>query len=66
MVEYREGKDLPFAFRFKKGEKLVIGECEWCRTRNILRAVCKCKNVKYCNDNCMEKDRKFHIDKCSA
>ena len=57
---------MPFAFKFKKGEKLVIGECEWCRSRNILRAICKCKNVKYCNDGCLEKDRKFHIDKCSA
>ena len=39
-----------FAFKYKKGQKLVIGVCECCNSRNILRAVCKCKNVKYCND----------------
>ena len=66
VVEYRENKSQQFAFKFKKGEKLVIGVCEWCTSRNILRAICKCKNVKYCNESCMEKDKRFHIDKCSA
>lgn len=66
VVEYREDPSQQFAFKFKKGEKLVIGVCEWCTSRNILRAICKCKNVKYCNESCMEKDKRFHIDKCSA
>ena len=66
VVEFRETRSEPFAFKFKKGESLVIGVCEWCNMKNILRCVCKCKNVKYCNEECMEKDKKFHIEKCSA
>lgn len=31
-----------------------------------MRAVCKCKVVKYCDDYCMKKDENFHLDKCSA
>jgi ubiquitin carboxyl-terminal hydrolase 4/11/15 len=31
-----------------------------------MRSTCKCKNVKYCDDECLEKDKRFHIDKCSA
>ena len=66
IVEYRESDQNKFAFKFRKGEKLIIGVCEWCNSRNILRTVCKCKNVKYCNNDCMEKDKRFHLDKCSA
>jgi ubiquitin carboxyl-terminal hydrolase 4/11/15 len=28
--------------------------------------VCACKNVKYCNEDCAEKDKRFHLEKCSA
>lgn len=66
VVEFRESKELEFAFKFRKGEKQVIGNCEYCNQRNILRSICKCKNVKYCDDQCLEKDKQFHIDKCSA
>ena len=66
IVEYREKASQQFSFKFKKGEKLVIGQCEWCNNKNILRAICKCKIVKYCNEDCMEKDKRFHIDKCTA
>jgi ubiquitin carboxyl-terminal hydrolase 4/11/15 len=31
-----------------------------------MRSICECKNVKYCNDDCLEKDKRFHIDKCAA
>ena len=31
-----------------------------------MRAICICKNVKYCDEDCMNKDKKFHVDKCSA
>lgn len=66
VAEFRDNSSDKFAFKFKIGEKLTIGTCEWCNSRNILRTICKCKNVKYCNDDCMEKDKRFHIDKCSA
>jgi ubiquitin carboxyl-terminal hydrolase 4/11/15 len=66
VAEFRDSQTDKFVFKFKIGEKLMIGVCEWCNSRNILRTICKCKNVKYCNDECMEKDKRFHIDKCSA
>lgn len=66
IVEFRESPQHQFAFVFNKNQKLQIGVCEWCNSRNILRAICACKNVKYCNEDCMEKDKRFHIDKCSA
>ena len=66
VIEFREGQDDTFAFKFNKNEKLVIGVCEYCNKKNIMRAICKCKNVKYCDDDCQEKDKRFHIDKCSA
>ena len=66
LVEYRESQDDVFAFRYIRGQKLIVGKCEWCNSRNILKTVCKCKQVKYCNDDCLEKDKKFHEPKCTA
>lgn len=66
IIEFRPSSAKQFAFKFEKGQNLTIGICEWCNSKNILRTVCKCKNVKYCNDECMEKDLRFHQDKCSA
>ena len=66
VVEFRESKTGKFAFKYNKNEKLVIGVCEYCNKKNIMRSICVCKNVKYCDDDCLEKDKKFHIDKCSA
>ena len=66
VVEFKEEADDIFAFKYQRGEKLIIGACEWCNMRNIMKSICKCKNVKYCNDSCMEKDKRFHIPKCSA
>ena len=34
--------------------------------KNILKAICKCKKVAYCNDSCLDRDLRFHSDKCSA
>jgi len=66
VVEYRESANLPFAFKFNKNEKFQVGSCEWCNSKSILKTICKCKNVKYCDDICMKKDKSFHVDKCSA
>ena len=66
VIEFRPSPSHSFAFKFEKNQVLTIGICEWCNSKNILRTVCKCKNVKYCNDECMEKDLRFHQDKCSA
>jgi ubiquitin carboxyl-terminal hydrolase 4/11 len=66
VVEFRPSKEDQFAFTFKNGEELKIGVCEWCNNKNILKSICKCEKVAYCNDNCMEKDKRFHEDKCLA
>jgi len=66
VFEFRENKNQPFAFKYKEEKSLVIGQCEWCNNKNILKYICKCKNVKYCCEECMEKDKRFHSDKCSA
>mmetsp|Transcript_38637 Transcript_38637/g.58802 ORF Transcript_38637/g.58802 Transcript_38637/m.58802 type:complete len:218 (-) Transcript_38637:1696-2349(-) len=31
-----------------------------------MRTVCRCKVIKYCNESCLEKDKRFHLPKCSA
>jgi ubiquitin carboxyl-terminal hydrolase 4/11 len=32
----------------------------------MLKTICKCKVVKYCDDSCLEKDKRFHLPSCSA
>lgn len=27
---------------------------------------CRCEEVKYCSDECLKKDERFHVDKCNA
>ena len=66
MVEFRPKQTDQFAFKFIKNETLVIGNCEYCNKKNIMKAICKCKVVKYCDEVCMKKDENFHLDKCSA
>jgi hypothetical protein len=39
-IEYRLSKTDAFAFKFSQNEKLQIGVCEWCNSRNILRVTC--------------------------
>ena len=50
VVEYRPTPNSEFSFKFNKTEKLVIGTCEYCNKKNIMRAICKCKVVKYCDE----------------
>jgi hypothetical protein len=66
VVEFRESSNDKFAFKCNIAEKLVIGTCEYCSRKNIMRTICKCNRVKYCDDDCMEKDKRWHTDKCSA
>ena len=61
ICEFKENPTDPFAFKYNK-EEGTIGTCEWCNQRHILRAAC-C-NVRYCDQSCLEKDRKYHADKC--
>lgn len=66
VVEFREREDDSFAFKFNIEEKLIVGSCEYCSRKNIMRAICKCKKIMYCDEDCMEKDKRWHADKCSA
>ncbi len=54
-----------FAFKYEKQERVFVGTCEWCNTRNQLYYICKCKRVRYCDEACMEKDKRFHMPQCS-
>jgi len=53
-----------FVFKFKKQKKVEVGKCEFCNNRNILTITCGCKRVKYCNENCQERDQRFHQPSC--
>lgn len=55
-----------FAYAYEKKERVFVGQCEWCSVSNELTAVCKCKRVRYCRDECMERDKRFHQPQCSA
>ena len=44
----------------------MIGKCEFCTQRKPLKIECECKRVRYCNTQCKEKDKRWHLDKCSA
>lgn len=55
-----------FAFYYEDTGRVVIGSCEFCNKRCILRVECKCKRVKYCGTDCKKKDEHFHLPSCSA
>lgn len=55
-----------FAYEYEKQERVYVGQCEWCSVSKQLTAVCKCKRVRYCNEDCMERDKRFHQPQCSA
>ena len=55
-----------FAFFYEDTGRVVIGSCEFCNKRCILRVECKCKRVKYCSTDCKKKDEHFHLPSCSA
>ena len=55
-----------FAYKYEEQERIKIGECEFCTTRNALRVGCKnkCGRVFYCNEECREKDERWHLPNC--
>ncbi|MCQ2816988.1 MAG: hypothetical protein MJ252_06960 [archaeon] len=55
----------PYFFKERKG-KVIFDSCEYCRTRTALTYPCKCGEVAYCSLRCLELDKRFHADKCSA
>ena len=55
-----------FAFRFKKQDRVHVGKCEFCNMKNILSVECACKRTYYCNRDCLERDKRFHVPNCAA
>jgi hypothetical protein len=55
-----------FAFKFTKQERVFFGKCEWCTKNRLLAIICKCKRVRYCNESCLENDKRWHVPKCGA
>lgn len=64
VVEIYDEQLSEFTFYYKPIKILAHGKCEYCYTYKPLTCQCKCKEVKYCTDECMKKDEKFHMDKC--
>lgn len=56
VVEVRKN-GAPFAFTFKKNQRIIIGKCEMCSQKKILSIECECKRVRYCCERCKERDK---------
>jgi ubiquitin C-terminal hydrolase len=55
--------DSPWIFEIKKLEQ-KDGKCEWCNYRKMLRYFCACKEVWYCTEHCMDKNKIYHQNQC--
>ena len=62
IVEYSTEKT-GWIFEVKKVEQKE-GKCEWCNHRKMLRFFCACKEVWYCREDCLDKDKNFHSSRC--
>lgn len=63
-VELRESEASPFFFSFRKEAKIFLGQCEYCYKNKVLRASCQCGKVRYCDLQCLNKDKQWHSSKC--
>ncbi len=64
VVEIKDPDSKEFIFKYKEVVILGYGKCEYCYSYKPLTCQCSCKEVKYCTEDCLKKDVKFHIDKC--
>ena len=55
-----------YIFRYKKGEKISFGKCEYCAQKKRLIVQCVCKEVSYCGEDCRRRDERFHQARCTA
>lgn len=37
-----------------------------CTQNKVLTVICKCNRVRYCDEDCMERDKRWHLPVCSA
>ena len=54
-----------FAYKYQEQERIHIGDCEFCTKRNALKVVCNCKRVRYCDEDCRQRDERFHQPNCA-
>lgn len=66
VIERASPETKKFIFYYEKIEILGYGKCEYCYSHKPLVVQCRCKEVKYCSDECLKKDQRFHDDKCNA
>ncbi len=62
VIEYATPSS-PWVFEVKKMESKE-GACEWCNYRKTLRYFCQCKEVWYCREECLERDKNLHSNRC--
>ena len=51
---------------FKEIDDSKRGKCEFCMQKKVLRVSCKCKEVFYCSQSCLQRDRPYHENRCKA
>jgi ubiquitin carboxyl-terminal hydrolase 4/11/15 len=53
-------------FMFKFDRTIPIGHCDSCNMCKPLRYTCRCKAVSYCSRSCMQRDKSYHENNCTA
>lgn len=66
VIEQASPKTGKFMFYYEEVKILCYGKCEYCYSHKPLVIQCRCEEVKYCGEECMKKDERFHVDKCNA
>jgi len=64
VVEVAPASD--FFFLFKQEARVFVGDCEFCYKKKVLKTICECKRVRYCNAVCKKRDLNWHAGKCTA
>ncbi|CDW85002.1 ubiquitin carboxyl-terminal hydrolase family [Stylonychia lemnae] len=54
-----------YMFRYNKNPG-SFGKCENCYQTRMLKVVCPCKKVSYCDEKCRSNDEKYHLPNCDA
>ena len=55
-----------FIFYYEEIKILGYGKCEYWYSHKPLTVQCRWGEVKYCGEECMKKDERFHVDKWNA
>ena len=52
----------PKPFIFDSSQNIKYNLCEFCRKQKLLPYQCECKTVWYCSNECLLKDKQYHIN----